>query len=478
MTKHTGFLNYQRIDPPKRPVDQRIMDYQEVEQKLSLVDLQKQANRCMDCGVPSCHTYGCPVKNRIPDWNDMVYRGQWKKALDYLHSTNNFPEVTGRICPAPCESACTLSINQPAVTIRHIELQIVEKGFEMGWIAPEPAPIKKEQRVAVVGSGPAGLAAAQQLARKGYDVVVFEKSNRIGGLLRYGIPDFKMEKRILDRRIEQMQAEGVKFETEVDAGRDLSPRFMKRSFDAILITAGATIPRDLKIPGRDLNGIYFAMEYLTQQNQLLAGDKISASNRIDAQGKDVVVIGGGDTGADCVGTANRQGATSITQIELLPKPPKSRSLDNPWPIWPIILRTSSSHEEGCERMWSINTKEFLGDRWVEKMACQKLEWSKPDADGKQTFKEISGSEFTLNAELILIAAGFTHAEHGPIVKDFNLKLDTRGNVVVNNEYMTSCEGVFSAGDSVMGASLVVRAIDQGRMAAEGIDRYLSHLSPK
>ncbi|MBN1780025.1 glutamate synthase subunit beta [bacterium] len=473
MAKHTGFLEFTRKDPPKRPVKERLRDFREVEQGLSLRDLQIQANRCMDCGVPSCHSYGCPVKNRIPDWNDMVYRGQWQKALDLLHSTNNFPEITGRICPAPCEASCTLSINQPAVTIRHIELQIIEKGFENGWVHPEPASLKKSKRVAVIGSGPAGLAAAQQLARKGYEAVVFEKSNRIGGLLRYGIPDFKLEKRILDRRIEQMQIEGVKFETEVDAGRDLSPRFMQRSFDAILMTAGATVPRDLKIPGRELNGIHFAMTYLTQQNQLVANDKIPADERIDAQGKDVVVIGGGDTGADCVGTANRQGATSVTQIELLPKPPAERSPDNPWPTWPVILRTSSSHEEGCERLWSINTQKFLGERWVEKLVCSKLKWSEPDREGRRTFKEVKNSEFQINAELVLLAAGFVHVEHGPIVKDFNLKLDNRGNIVVNDQFMTSHEGFFAAGDSVMGASLVVRAIDQGRLAAEGIDRYLS-----
>ncbi|MBN2103712.1 glutamate synthase subunit beta [bacterium] len=474
MAKHTGFLEYNRMDPPKRPVQERIKDYREVEQVLSLEDLQRQANRCMDCGVPSCHTYGCPLNNRIPDWNDMVYRGQWKKALDLLHSTNNFPEITGRICPAPCEAACTLSINQPAVTIRHIERQIIEKGFEMGWIHPESAPDRRNQRVAVIGSGPAGLAAAQQLARKGYEAVVFEKSDRIGGLLRYGIPDFKMEKWVLDRRIQQMEAEGVEFETEVDAGRDLSPRFMKRSFNAILVTAGATVPRDLKIPGRELNGIVFAMEYLTQQNQVLANEKISPDDVIDAQGKSVVVIGGGDTGADCVGTAKRQGAASVTQIELMPRPPDQRSVENPWPTWPKIIRTSSSHEEGCKRLWSIQTQKFIGERWIEKLACIKLEWSEADAQGGLSFQEISGSEFTLEADLVLLAAGFMHVEHGPIVKDFNLKLDQRGNIIVNDQFMTSTEGVFAAGDSVTGASLVVRAIDQGRKAAEGINQYLSN----
>jgi len=474
MAKHTGFLEYKRVDPPKRPVQERLNDYREVEQELQLEELRQQANRCMDCGVPSCHTYGCPLNNRIPDWNDMVYRGQWQKALDLLHSTNNFPEITGRICPAPCESACTLSINQPAVTIRHIERLIVEKGFDMGWIHPESAPVRKNRRVAVIGSGPAGLAAAQQLARKGYEAVVFEKSDRVGGLLRYGIPDFKMEKWVIDRRLEQMEAEGVKFETEVDAGRDLSPRFMKRSFDSILITAGATVPRDLKIPGRNLNGIIFAMDYLTQQNRIIAEDNIPADNRIDARGKRVVVIGGGDTGADCVGTANRQGAASVTQIELLPKPPEQRTEDNPWPTWPKILRTSSSHEEGCNRMWSIQTQAFYGDRWVEKLSCVKLDWSTPDSAGKQSYQELPGSEFTLDADLVLLAAGFMHVENGPIIKDFNLKLDSRGNIVVNEQLMTSTEGVFAAGDTVRGASLVVRAINQGRMAADGIDRYLSH----
>jgi glutamate synthase (NADPH/NADH) small chain len=473
MAKHTGFMEYKRKDPPKRPVRERVKDYREVELTLSIEDLQEQAARCMDCGVPSCHTYGCPVKNRIPDWNDMVYRGKWEKALDLLHATNNFPEITGRICPAPCEPACTLSINQPAVTIRHIELQIVEKGFEMGWIRPEPAQIKKNKRIGIVGSGPAGLAAAQQLARRGYLVVVYEKADRVGGLLRYGIPDFKLEKQVLDRRIDQLIAEGVQFETEVDAGRDISPRFMRRTFDAILITAGATIPRDLKIPGRDLKGIHFAMDYLTQQNRCVAGDQIPASDRIDAQGKSVVVIGGGDTGSDCVGTANRQGATMVTQIELLPKPPVNRSPNNPWPTWPVILQKSSSHEEGCEQMWSINTRKFLGDQWVEELDCIRLEWSEPDAEGTRSFKEIQGSEFTLNAELVILAAGFVHVEHGSLVKEFNLKLDNLGNILVNDEFMTSTDGVFAAGDTTMGASLIVRAIDQGRLAAEGIDRFLS-----
>jgi glutamate synthase (NADPH) small chain len=473
MPKPTGFMEYSREEPPHRPVEERVRNYHEVEELLPEARIGFQAARCMDCGIPFCHAFGCPVKNRIPDWNDMVYRGKWKKALDLLHQTCNLPEITGRVCPAPCEAACTLAINQPAVTIRHLELQIVEHGWREGWIRPEPAARKTGKRVAVVGSGPAGLPAAQELARFGHEVVVFEKSDRVGGMLRYGIPDFKLEKWVIDRRLEQMKAEGVSFETGVNAGVDISAAFMRRAFDAIVVAAGSTVPRDLPVPGRGLSGVHFAMDFLTQQNRLNAGDTIPPERRISAHGKHVVVIGGGDTGSDCIGTSRRQGAVSITQIELLPKPPESRVAANPWPTWPAVLRTSSSHEEGCDRMWSIQTKEFAGESGqVTKLRCVKLDWSGPDAAGRRTFREIPGSEFDLKADLVLLAMGFVHVEHGPFVRDLGVATDSRGNIVADANLMTTVPGVFGAGDAVMGASLVVRAIDMGRRAAAGADRYL------
>jgi NAD(P)H-dependent glutamate synthase small subunit len=473
VVKPTGFLEYPQESPPYRQVEERIRDFREVETFLPRDRLEIQAARCMDCGIPYCHAFGCPVKNRIPEWNDMVYRKQWRKALALLHSTCNLPEITGRVCPAPCEPACTLSINLPPVTIRHIELQIVEKGWEEGWIRPEPAPWKTGRRVGIVGSGPAGLAAAQQLARKGHEVVVFEKAGRVGGLLRYGIPDFKLEKWVIDRRLEQMRAEEVIFETNVDVGTDITVRYLRRSLDAIVIAAGATVPRDLPVPGRNQPGIHFAMDFLTQQNMVIGGEDLPEGQRITAEGKRVVVIGGGDTGSDCVGTSRRQGAKEIHQLELLPKPPEERSVYNPWPTWPVIMRTSSSQEEGCTRLWSVSTKEFLGDEdGVKKLRCVKIEWSDPDENGRSTFREIPGSEFELAADLVLLAMGFVHVEHGPLVNDFGLERDARGNLVVDSQLMTSVPGVFAAGDSMVGASLVVRAIDYGRIAAEGADRYL------
>jgi glutamate synthase (NADPH/NADH) small chain len=474
VVKPTGFLEYPQESPPYRQVEERIRDFREVETFLPRDRLEIQAARCMDCGIPYCHAFGCPVKNRIPEWNDMVHRKQWRKALALLHSTCNLPEITGRVCPAPCEPACTLSINLPPVTIRHIELQIVEKGWEEGWIRPEPAPWKTGRRVGIVGSGPAGLAAAQQLARKGHEVVVFEKAGRIGGLLRYGIPDFKLEKWVIDRRLEQMRAEDVIFETNVNVGTDITVRYLRKSLDAIVIAAGAEVPRDLPVPGRDLPGIHFAMDFLSQQNMLIGGEGVPEEKRITAEGKRVVVIGGGDTGSDCVGTSRRQGAREIHQLELLPRPPEERSVYNPWPTWPVIMRTSSSHEEGCTRLWSVSTKEFLGDEdGVRKLRCVKIEWSDPDENGRSTFREIPGSEFELAADLVLLAMGFVHVEHGPLVTEFGLERDARGNIVVDSQLMTSVPGVFAAGDSMVGASLVVRAIDYGRIAAEGADRYLA-----
>ncbi len=472
MGKPTGFMLYERQDPPKRPVSDRIHDYQEVEERLPVRALETQAARCMDCGVPFCHSFGCPVRNLIPDWNDMVYKHQWQRALDLLHATNNLPEITGRVCPAPCEAACTLAINQLPVTIKQIELQIIERGWERGWVQPEPAPVKTGKKVAIIGSGPTGLAAAQQLARAGHEAVVFEKADRPGGILRYGIPDFKLEKWVIDRRLEQLRAEGVVFETNVEAGVDVSPRYLRRTFDAILIAAGARVPRDLKLPGRDLDGIHFAMRFLTQQNRRNAGETIPPNDAVHAAGKNVVVIGGGDTGADCIGTARRQGAKEIVQIEILPEPPRTRPPDNPWPTWPRTLRSSTSHEEGCTRMWSIGTKEFVGEAGrVTKLRCVKLEWS-TDPSGRPTSRELPDTAFELPADLVLLAMGFTRVEHGPLIEDFALQVTDRGSLHVDANYMTSSEGIFAAGDSVLGASLVVRAIALGREAAAAINRYL------
>lgn len=474
MGKPTGFMIYNRKDPSKRPVGERIRDYREFAAPLTEAELETQAARCMDCGIPFCHVYGCPVKNLIPNWNDMVYRKKERRALDLLHATNNLPEVTGRVCPAPCEPACTLAINQPAVTIKQIELQVVERGWEEGWIQPERAAVKTGKRVAIAGSGPAGLAAAQQLARRGHEVVVFERSDRVGGLLRYGIPDFKLEKWVIDRRIEQMVAEGIAFETGVEAGIDISGRYMRRTFDAILLATGAGVPRDLDVTGRDLGGIHFAMDFLVQQNRRNAGELVPPGEEILAQGKNVVVIGGGDTGSDCIGTARRQGANEIVQIEILSQPPAQRMPENPWPMWPQVLATSSSQEEGCRRLWDVATKAFIGEEGaVKKLRCVELDWSEPDEKGLRTFRERAGSEFEIEAELVLLAMGFVHLEHGPLVEEFRMDRDGRGNLWVASNYMTSVPGVFAAGDSMTGASLVVRSIDSGRLAASAIDSYLA-----
>lgn len=471
--KPTGFLEYDRVDAPKRSVDERIGDFREVEQPLSVSKLTEQAARCMDCGIPFCHAHGCPVANLIPDFNDMVYRGQWRRALDLLQSTNNFPEVTGRVCPAPCETSCTLGINQPAVTIRQLELQIVERGWRSGWIRPEPAPQATGKRVAVVGSGPAGLAAAQQLARTGHEVVVFEKADRIGGILRYGIPDFKLEKWVLDRRLDQLRAEGVSFETGVDVGVDISIRYLQRSFDAVLLAGGARIARDLKAPGRELDGIVSAMDFLTQQNRLNAGEQIPPDDRISAHDKHVVVIGGGDTGSDCVGTSIRQGAKSVTQVEILPQPPPARDESTPWPEWPYQLRTSSSHQEGCERRWNVLTKAFIGANGsVSAVDACEIRWKTDDKTGKCSFEEIPGSEFRLPGGLVLLAMGFTMEGNQGVLHDFGVDTREDGQAVLDEAYMSSVPGVFVAGDLSQGASLVVRAIADGRRSAAGINQYL------
>lgn len=472
MAKANGFLIYNRRDPIKLNVEERIKNYKEFENLLPEHILKEQAARCMDCGIPFCHNFGCPVYNYIPDWNHLVYLGKWKEASDLLHSTNNFPEFTGKVCPAPCEKSCTLANNFEAVTIKHIELQIVEKAWENGWIKPLKPDVKTNKKVAVIGSGPAGLAAAQQLARMGHTVVVFEKDEKPGGLLRYGIPNFKLDKSIIDRRLYQMIEEGVVFETSVNVGVDISMNYLNKSFDAILIATGTAVARDLNIPGRDAKGIHFALEFLGQQNRIIEGVEIPSDKIISAKGKNVIVIGGGDTGADCVGTSVRQGAKKITQVEILPKPPIERKPENPWPYWPQTLSTSTSHEEGCERLWSLSAKEFVTENnAVKGVKFVELEWSEPDKEGRRTFKEIPNSEKIIPADIVLLSMGFLHCDHHTYVKDLNLELDQRGNIKTNN-YHTSANKFFATGDTITGASLVVRAIYHGRKSAEAINAFL------
>ena len=464
MGKVTGFKEYTRELPARRPVAERVHDYFEVYQEFPESKLRVQAARCMDCGVPFCHT-GCPLGNIIPDWNDLVYRDRWKEAIRVLHSTNNFPEFTGRVCPAPCEAACILGINEPAVTIRQIEKTIIGHAFRKGWIVPEPPWRRTGKRVAVVGSGPAGLAAAQQLNRAGHSVTVFEKADRLGGLLRYGIPDFKLEKHSIDRRLNQMELEGVKFQTNAHVGHNVPAEDLRKEFDAILLAGGAESPRDLKVPGRELKGIHFAMEYLPQQNRVGAGDCVE--NQILATGKRVVIIGGGDTGADCLGTAHRQKAASIHEFEILPLPPAERSPSTPWPLWPLQLRTESAHEEGGIRDWAVSTTGFTGDENGHVKQVHAVRVGPPPK-----FEAMPGTEFSLDADLVLLALGFTGPVRNGMIEQVGLKLDARGNVETDENHRTSLPGIFAAGDMRRGQSLVVWAISEGRKAARALDQGL------
>ena len=471
MGKAGGFLEFPRTDPTYRPVAERIHDYNEFVNLLSEEETIRQGARCMDCGVPFCHWLGCPLHNSIPNWNDLVYRRRWREAYQQLELTSSFPEIAARVCPAPCEAACTLAVNTSAVSIRQIELFIAERAFEKGWATPPAPRAETNKKVAVIGSGPSGLAAAQSLRRLGHTVVVFEKSDKAGGILRYGIPDFKLAKWVLDRRLTQMEAEGIRFEMGVNAGKDISAVELKKKFDAIVLTPGAGQPRELNVPGRELAGIYQAMEYLTESNQYVAGAK-KKEEIIWAEGKHVIVIGGGDTGNDCVGTAIRQGAKKVSQFEILPKPLAWDKPFNPnWPDWPKILRTSSSHDEGCERDWSILTKYFSGSaNSVTHGHFVRLDWKRNAAGEAFEMAEIPGSEFVIEADLVFLSMGFLHVEHGQLTKD--LALDERGNIKTDGKYSSSMQGVFVAGDAMTGASLVARAMWHGREVAAACHEYL------
>jgi glutamate synthase (NADPH/NADH) small chain len=465
-----GFLKYtHRETPQRRPVPLRLRDWKEVYEDFSHEALQSQAARCMDCGIPFCHN-GCPLGNLIPEWNDLVFRDRWKESIERLHATNNFPEFTGRLCPAPCEASCVLGINQDPVTIKQVEVEIIDNAFDNGWVVPLPPDRLTGKKVAVVGSGPAGLAAAQQLTRAGHEVTVFERADRIGGLLRYGIPEFKMEKRHIDRRLEQMRAEGTQFRTGVDVGVDITVEQLRADFDAVVLAGGATAWRDLPIPGRELEGIYQAMEFLPWANRVQLGDPVVGEDGeppITAKGKKVVIIGGGDTGADCLGTSHRQGAETVYQFEIMPRPPETRADTTPWPTYPLMYRVSSAHEEGGERVFSVNTEEFCGeDGKVKSLKVHEVEMK----DGK--FERVEGSDFELEADLVLLAMGFVGPEKDGLLTELKVELTDRGNVARDKEFATSVPGVFVAGDMGRGQSLIVWAIAEGRAAAAGVDRYL------
>jgi len=467
-----GFIKIKRQEAGYRPVEERVNDYSEVEKHLPDDARRMQASRCMDCGIPFCH-WACPVSNIMPEFQDRLFRGDWKGAYDILQETNNFPEFTGRVCPALCEASCVLSIGDDAVTIRQNELAVIEKAFALGLVKPAPPKHRTGKTVAVIGSGPAGLACADLLNKAGHTVTLFESADGVGGYLRYGIPNFKLNKYFIDRRVNLLVDEGLIIKTGITIGKDIPVSQLRKEFDSICIAIGAREVRDLPIEGRNLKGIHLALEYLTQQNKVVKGDTIPEDEIIRAYDKNVVVIGGGDTGSDCVGTANRQGAKSITQLELLPKPSEHRTDKEPWPLWPKLLKISSSHEEGCERMWNVSTKRFKGEKgMVKKLTVAKVEWT-TGKDGKQIMIEVPGSEFELEAELVLIAMGFVHPVHTGLVHDLAIELDARGNIKIDENCMTSAEGIFSAGDSSRGASLVVYAIQDGRLAAAGINRYLA-----
>lgn len=474
MGKVTGFMEAGRRTPARRDKVERISDWQEIYLEWSDSDSRRQASRCMDCGVPFCNN-GCPLGNLIPEFNDFVYHGAWQEAIQRLHATNNFPEFTGRVCPAPCEASCTLSINSDPVTIEMIEKTIVERGWEEGWIKPEPAENKTGKKVAVVGSGPSGLAAAQQLARAGHSVTVFERNEYIGGLLAIGIPEFKLEKRVVDRRVDQMKKEGVEFKVSTNVGIDITHEELLENFDAVCLAGGSTVPRDLPVEGRELNGVHFAMDFLGQQNRRLKGQEFSPEETIDVKGKNVVIIGGGDTGADCLGTSHRQGAANIVQMEIMPRPPEERITTNPWPQWPTIFRTSSAHEEGGDRDFNVLTKRFVddGNGNVKRLECARVEWVKDEETDRFNMNEIPGSEFTLEADAVFLAMGFLHPQHEGLLDALGVEYDARGNVAADGSMKTNLDKVFACGDMQRGQSLVVHAIASGRRTARMIDIFLT-----
>lgn len=474
MGKVTGFMEAPRRTPHRRDKTERVGDWQEVYLKWDESEARRQASRCMDCGVPFCNS-GCPLGNLIPDFNDFIYHGNWEEAIQRLHTTNNFPEFTGRICPAPCETSCTLSVNSDPVTIEMIEKQIVEHAWENGWVKPEPASIKTQKKVAVIGSGPAGLAAAQQLARAGHTVTVYERNEQIGGLLALGIPEFKLEKSVVERRVNQLRGEGVRFRVSTDVGVDVTHGQLLERYDAICLSGGSTVPRDLPVEGRDLKGVYFAMELLTQQNRKLKGQEFPPEENIDVVNKNVVIIGGGDTGADCLGTSHRQGAGNIVQMEILPRPSESRIDTNPWPQWPTIFRTSSAHEEGGDRDFNVLTKRFVGDDDgnLTHLECARVEWVKDEETGQFNMNEVPGSEFEIKAEAVFLAMGFLHPQHDGLLDSLGVDYDPRGNVAADGSMRTNLDKVFACGDMQRGQSLVVHAISSGRRAARQIDIFLT-----